>query len=274
MSEASTSEPPPAMHQHCEDGDQSSSSDEPSETDAMIIQSQEQQTLQDNTIPERIPMALEASVPEITKTQSSSFFSSYYNKTKKIISFKDASDTRAYDRELKQLIRGGLIGTFAAAMLLLILAHWYPSPLAYFNDAILPNATTIHEERSHSFRGLSRFSLGIAHYLNLFPAQSESKSSPTNDEILEGESTEGHRRQSHRKLASDSDNLKGPQLVIAGKMTVEDSPCNIAQYNLKDKEWSLRERIQLSLYNSYSGGEVYSLLANHTQQITLDSSKR
>jgi len=55
-----------------------------------------------------------------------------------------------------------------------------------------------------------------------------------------------------------------PQLVVAGKMTVEDGPCNIAQYNLKTKEWSLTERIQLSLYNSYSGGEVYSLLANHT----------
>jgi hypothetical protein len=52
--------------------------------------------------------------------------------------------------------------------------------------------------------------------------------------------------------------------VIAGKMAVDDAPCNIAQYNLKKNKWSLTERIQLSLYNSYSGGEVYSLLANHT----------
>lgn len=58
--------------------------------------------------------------------------------------------------------------------------------------------------------------------------------------------------------------LKEAQLVIAGKMLVEDAPCNIAQFNLKAQEWSLTERIQLSLYNSYSGGEVYSLLANHT----------
>ncbi|KAL7430498.1 hypothetical protein ACHAXH_001846 [Discostella pseudostelligera] len=58
--------------------------------------------------------------------------------------------------------------------------------------------------------------------------------------------------------------LKDPQLVIAGKMTVEDGACNVAQLNLVTGKWSLRQRIQLSLYNSYSGGEVYSLLANHT----------
>ena len=58
-----------------------------------------------------------------------------------------------------------------------------------------------------------------------------------------------------------------PQLVIAGKMTVDDALCNIAQYDLRTKEWSLTERIQLSLYNSYSGGEVYSLLANHTDRM-------
>ena len=94
-----------------------------------------------------------------------------------------------------------------------------------------------------------------------------------------------HRQQSqstHRWLASDSSSSSSssslsdstsksrprrnhdPTLVIAGKMTVEDGPCNIAQYNLHTNAWSLTERIQLSLYNSYSGGEVYSLLANHT----------
>ena len=64
-----------------------------------------------------------------------------------------------------------------------------------------------------------------------------------------------------------------PQLVVAGKMTVEGGPCNIAQYNLQTKEWSLTERIQLSLYNSYSGGEVYSLLANHTFLTTTTTTK-
>ena len=65
-------------------------------------------------------------------------------------------------------------------------------------------------------------------------------------------------------IEPDEDPPKDPQLVIAGKMTVEDGACNVAQLNLKTGKWSLRQRIQLSLYNSYSGGEVYSLLANHS----------
>jgi hypothetical protein len=70
--------------------------------------------------------------------------------------------------------------------------------------------------------------------------------------------------------ASGSTNFKNtaPTLVIAGKMTIDGQPCNIGQCNLKTNEWSLSERIQLSLYNSYSGGEVYSLLANHTSTTT------
>ena len=53
-------------------------------------------------------------------------------------------------------------------------------------------------------------------------------------------------------------------MVVAGKLSVQGGPCNIAQMNLASREWSLQQRIQLSLYNSYSGGEVYSLLSNHT----------
>lgn len=74
----------------------------------------------------------------------------------------------------------------------------------------------------------------------------------------------GSGAQENRHLLGGDDLSHFPQLVVAGKMTVEGGPCNIAQFNLKTKEWSLTERIQLSLYNSYSGGEVYSLLANHT----------
>ncbi|KAL7548227.1 hypothetical protein ACHAWF_011514 [Thalassiosira exigua] len=66
------------------------------------------------------------------------------------------------------------------------------------------------------------------------------------------------------KSEDGEDPPKDPQLVIAGKMTVEDGACNVAQLNLKTGQWSLRQRIQLSLYNSYAGGSVYSLLANHT----------
>mmetsp|Transcript_12570 Transcript_12570/g.18481 ORF Transcript_12570/g.18481 Transcript_12570/m.18481 type:complete len:1027 (+) Transcript_12570:193-3273(+) len=69
-----------------------------------------------------------------------------------------------------------------------------------------------------------------------------------------------------RQLASFSLTRPSPKLVIAGKVSVADASCNIAQLNLATDEWSLDERIQLSLYNSYSGGEVYSLLANHTSE--------
>jgi serine/threonine protein kinase len=108
---------------------------------------------------------------------------------------------------------------------------------------------------------------GIMSYLNLF--QSRARHSSSNRTATE----QGRRKRSLATSTSSSvrssispfnDDYKDTQLVIAGKMTVEDAPCNIAQYNLKKDKWSLMERIQLSLYNSYSGGEVYSLLANHT----------
>jgi len=54
------------------------------------------------------------------------------------------------------------------------------------------------------------------------------------------------------------------KLVVAGKLTVGDGPCNIAELGLESGEWNLQERVQLSLYHSYSGGEVYYLLTNHT----------
>jgi len=54
------------------------------------------------------------------------------------------------------------------------------------------------------------------------------------------------------------------KLVIAGKLAVNEGVCNIAELGLDSGAWSLNERIQLSLYSSYSGGEVYYLLANHT----------
>jgi hypothetical protein len=128
---------------------------------------------------------------------------------------------------------------------------------------------------------------GISSYLNLFPRRpinndDDSKNLPP---IPPDSSSKGNAK---RHLAASSGSsgssssgttstttgttstgsYKDAQLVIAGKMTVEDAPCNIAQFNLKTQEWSLTERIQLSLYNSYSGGEVYSLLANHTSDYT------
>jgi hypothetical protein len=101
----------------------------------------------------------------------------------------------------------------------------------------------------------------ILDYLDLFRFANNSP------QIHKNRPSKGQRQYLHqrRRLASSGDTvIRGSQLVVAGKMTVEDAPCNIAQLNLKTNEWSLAQRIQLSLYNSYSGGEVYSLLANHT----------
>jgi hypothetical protein len=95
-------------------------------------------------------------------------------------------------------------------------------------------------------------SSGIQTYLDLFAPKSW---------------TTIKRTPQRRKLADQqATNRRDPTLVIAGKMSVEDAPCNIAQYDLRTDEWSLSQRIQLSLYNSFSGGEVYSLLANHTRE--------
>ena len=66
------------------------------------------------------------------------------------------------------------------------------------------------------------------------------------------------------KSIKSSSKAPSSKLVVAGKLTVLDGYCNIAELSLTGGEWSLKERIQLSLYNSYSGGEVYSLLVNHT----------
>jgi len=99
---------------------------------------------------------------------------------------------------------------------------------------------------------------GILRYTDLFGRQQQTKE-------------HNNAQKTSRKLAENS-LFKSSQLVIAGKMIVENGPCNIAQLDLKTSQWSLDERIQLSLYNSYSGGEVYSLLANHTFQAPVQES--
>ena len=109
---------------------------------------------------------------------------------------------------------------------------------------------------------------GIRMYLNMFDQKFQKQ---RNSSAAWDQSTSIGRRLSLVQLDPPSAK-NSPTLVIAGKMTVEGGPCNIAQYNLKTGEWSLSERIQLSLYNSYSGGEVYSLLANHTYSTQLPSS--
>ena len=129
-----------------------------------------------------------------------------------------------------------------------------------------PHTRTIRGEPLHT---------GVLSYIELFPKR-EFKSSARRNLIdsppstMAGTSTSSS-TSSLSGGSSYSGAYKGAQLVIAGKMTVEDAPCNIAQFNFKTQEWSLTERIQLSLYNSYSGGEVYSLLANHTNRPDTES---
>jgi hypothetical protein len=120
-------------------------------------------------------------------------------------------------------------------------------------------------------------SSGIMSYLNMY--QSKLAHPPSNQTITDQEMRERRLASSTSSSVGSSnsvlnDDYKDTQLVIAGKMSVEDAPCNIAQYNFKKNKWSLTERIQLSLYNSYSGGEVYSLLANHTSTRHADDTTR
>ena len=74
-----------------------------------------------------------------------------------------------------------------------------------------------------------------------------------------------------RSASPDTTNL--PKLVVAGKLQIKDQPANIAEIFLDSNKWSMTDKIQLSLYFSYSGGEVYSLLANHSFATRQENSK-
>mmetsp|Transcript_37947 Transcript_37947/g.88298 ORF Transcript_37947/g.88298 Transcript_37947/m.88298 type:complete len:744 (-) Transcript_37947:1509-3740(-) len=60
---------------------------------------------------------------------------------------------------------------------------------------------------------------------------------------------------------------KTPNLVIAGKLLVDNMPCNLAQFDLNNRNWLLQERTQLTLYSGNGLGDVFSLLANHTKAL-------
>lgn len=165
----------------------------------------------------------------------------------------------------KSALLGGLVGGCIAVLVLLAIAiessDWWWQ--LRHSHAPCPGQTcpAIRGQQQKQ----SAFVDGIQTYLDLFDWRRRQN---------ETDSTVYRHR---RKLISDTQSSnKGlnPTLVIAGKMSIAGGPCNIAQYNLKTGEWSLDERIQLSLYNSYSGGEVYSLLANHTTNPAINSSSR
>jgi hypothetical protein len=162
-------------------------------------------------------------------------------------------------------VAGGMVGGCFAILLLVLLDDpnrillSLDGPNQFWGDRQLSCAEATAESGGDdgscsAIRGRSATGpvAGITAYLDLFdPRRTTSRSLV----------------QRRQREDSASSSRHDPSLVIAGKMTVEDGPCNIAQYNLKTGDWSLSERIQLSLYNSYSGGEVYSLLANHTSQV-------
>jgi hypothetical protein len=145
----------------------------------------------------------------------------------------------------------------------------------YFNHGNHRNSNITKQETS-VVSTIAR-DAGISSYLNKFLpfwSNENDQSSQRKRRVLSGSyakpSSTASSGSSYFSSSSSSSGsyTNDPQLVIAGKMSVDDALCNIAQYNLRTKVWSLSERIQLSLYNSYSGGEVYSLLANHTDRMT------
>jgi hypothetical protein len=182
---------------------------------------------------------------------------------------------------------GAFVGGLLVACVLSALHLTHPQALQHFMDGLewvlegteLPSCHRCSRDqirRADSYR--QRKGGGILSYLNLYPSfQTNNTTSPSRNNY---QSSQHSRRNlalgSYSSSSSpstsksflgnndDEGSYKDTQLVIAGKMTVDDAPCNIAQFNLKTNKWSLTERIQLSLYNSYSGGEVYSLLSNHT----------
>lgn len=163
------------------------------------------------------------------------------------------------DRLAAGLILKAILASFFVFCLVSVLYQWQPCILSLSSSCSI--VSNLHPALHNHIRGQHNHFLpplgGLASYFDLFFPIRRNYTSSTD-------------RTNDRRLATETSKLKDPQLVIAGKMIVENAPCNIAQYDMKDKQWSLEERIQLSLYNSYSGGEVYSLLANHTEENTFD----
>lgn len=163
---------------------------------------------------------------------------------------------------------GGIGGLVLALVFILVsnmrvsedwdmITHFGPSnPANWFSWSKTCPDRTCALRSNNIVRGVAIEKFGVEAYLDLFGKRGDKSQNAS-----PGKSKTG------RKLSEGQPVT--PRLVIAGKMSVEDFPCNIAQLSLQTNEWSLKARLQLSLYNSYSGGEVYSLLANHTADLSL-----
>jgi hypothetical protein len=159
--------------------------------------------------------------------------------------------TSFYEVEARRIRRGTVVGGFLCMMLALLLLLYENDHEVFHSPCAGRSCTRIRNQWFDP-------AVAIQFYLDLFDLVASKAYNETNYSSSLPQAT---RRTTE---ASSSSRNHDATLVIAGKMTVEEGPCNIAQYDLKTGEWSLTERIQLSLYNSYSGGEVYNLLANHT----------
>jgi hypothetical protein len=224
-------------------------------------------------MPERILLTSAGETTTITASSSDtcvSIYESPYVK-KRIRPHREEDEAHDYRQALiPRLVLGGLLGASVAAILLFGLVTWNPCLFSRMAGSSSCSVTTILARPQQNVRGQAPPATGTSIYLDLFSSKSSASAAPPETNL--NQTHHQTRNDYRRKLASE--NNKDPQLVIAGKMSVEDSPCNIAQYNLNNNQWSLEQRIQLSLYNSYSGGEVYSLLANHTEQNNTKAVKR
>lgn len=176
--------------------------------------------------------------------------------------------SRIYKRSIIWILIGGITSLWLVVLLRLL----HPT---FMDHAFGPSINFDYSRHYRTIRG-EPVPTGVLSYLELFPKRAF-KSTAHRHLLATSTSTTTSGSNGGSTLnpsggSTSPGGYKGAQLVIAGKMTVEDAPCNIAQFNFKTQEWSLTERIQLSLYNSYSGGEVYSLLANHTNQPDSESS--
>ena len=202
------------------------------------------------------------------------FFPWLKNSRKNDIKMKPKSNLQQPHRRMWETLMGGLlIGSLALVVSSTIISHkYFALENCFWNRDMEPHVLeNLDEER------IWNMFWGARKKDEMYDLPDDEKSSIT---INRGEFLDNkeQRREPQPisllpqpKMSIRSPNtrsLDNDKLVIAGKLSVKGDLCNIAQLNLGSKpqydngEWS--ERVQFTLYNSYSGGEVYYLLSNHS----------
>jgi hypothetical protein len=220
-----------------------------------------------------LPSILDDRIPELANTGASSNLSAltflgapFYQRRR----IRSMQWWRHRSKLCQSILLGALLGGSLVACFLSLLNERNPQALPYLSARVetaffWKDSSCASCQNDRIRRGYDhQQSAGVFSYWNLYENKRIKLASVQSEKRALASSPSSSIGSSNSFFAGDNDDYKDTQLVIAGKMAVDDAPCNIAQYNLKKNKWSLTERIQLSLYNSYSGGEVYSLLANHT----------